>query len=90
MELKDDTPVAPNGISLIHVLVAVESMESSNVLLAMRYKRKKHDTPEYKALWDGCWELGQQAAKQVAMAKDRGQLLFCFPGTTVLQQGGAA
>lgn len=90
MELKDDTPVAPNGKSLIHVLVAVESMQSGEVLLSMRHKRKKQNTPEHKALWDGYWELSREATKQVGFAKNYGQLLFCFPGTTALRQGGAA
>jgi len=90
VELDDTIPKAPNGSSLIYVELAMEAAESSEILAKMRYKRKLQDTPESHAIWNGSWELRTKAHRCVAIATKRGQLLFCFPSTTVLQQGGAA
>lgn len=41
------------------------------------------------ALWDGSYALEKEAARFLREVMERGQLLFAFDGTTVLQ-GGAA
>jgi len=40
------------------------------------------------ALWDGQWALMQDAERCACEARERGQLLFCWAGTTV--RGGSA
>jgi len=86
----DDLPRDPSGHHLIHVQVAMESLRSSEVLRTMRNKRKNKDTPEAEALWSGYWQLRNRSHEMIDYALRLGQLLFCFPETTVLQQGGAA
>jgi hypothetical protein len=41
-------------------------------------------TPLLDALWDGFCSLKQDAVAKTTLAKNRGQLLFCHAGTTIL------
>lgn len=56
--------------------------------LAMRGKTKQAHAYE-DALAASKWALRDQITEFAKCARERGQLLFCFEGTTVLQ-GGAA
>jgi hypothetical protein len=78
---------------LIHLVVFLECAIASEVLHAAYLKLLKigkgKQTAYATALYEGYWALRQKAGEQANFLKNRGQLLFAFPGTTVLQ-GGAA
>lgn len=63
-------------------------------LLFAEYKKKcarqgHRDSPVIVALWEGYFSLLQNSEERAKQLRDRGQLLFAFAGTTVLQ-GGAS
>ena len=78
---------------LIHLVVFLESAIASEVLHAAYLKllmnRKGESTAYGNALYEGYWALCSQAREQATFLKNRGQLLFAFPGSAVFQ-GGAA
>jgi len=82
-----DTPVG-----YINLVVFLESALCAEQLRA-EYEKKatkgRHRTPVGIALFQGFWELNAKAKEYAQRLTERGQLLFAFPGTTVLQ-GGAA
>jgi hypothetical protein len=75
-----------SGNSLIYVHIALQAAQDAEVLLQLRHKRKDN-TPASQALWNGYWQLRQEVLRCVSIARDRGQILFAFSGTTVLQGG---
>jgi hypothetical protein len=55
--------------------------------LVMRIRRGisiSKTTPLLDALWEGAFSLKREAIQEFRQAKDRGQLLFCHAGTTIL------
>lgn len=79
----------PSGRSLIHVEVALSTQRNAATLLKMWAKRKTAGNAVDQALWDGYWYTNTKANQEFRDATELGQLLFCFPDTTVMQ-GGAA
>ena len=84
--------IGSTPVGLIHLVVFLEAAINSELLRAAYIKSIKGSrdkTPYAKALFDGYWTLRNKAREQAFDLTRRGQLLFAFPGTTVLQ-GGAA
>ena len=71
---------------LIFVTTYIEAAKHAAQLRKMYEKRKSRYTPEWDALFTGWWEVHCKANKSLEHALGRGQLLFCFEGTTVLHQ----
>lgn len=67
----------------------LESAISSEVLKVQWHKTCLKENALSEVLFNGWWSLKTQADDLAAMARERGQLLFAFAGTTVLE-GGAA
>ena len=74
--------------TILFVAAYLQASKNAAILHKM-HLRKKHADAEWDALWDGMFALQAMASKSVEHARDVGELLFCFDGTTVLQ-GGAA
>jgi hypothetical protein len=72
----------------IYVRLALEFQRDAAVLFKL-YKRRADGGRDRRSLWNGHYLLDSEASRCVRAAIERGQLLFCFEGTTVLQ-GGAA
>lgn len=75
--------------SLIFVQIYLERTRSAQILRRLRNKRKNQFSAEADALLDAAIVIEHDANRCLKEALHRGQLLFCSPGTTVLQ-GGAA
>lgn len=75
--------------SLVFVQVYLERTRTAKVLRRLRDKRKNLWSTEADALLDAAIHLESDADRCAREAMHRGQLLYCHPGTTVLQ-GGAA
>lgn len=67
----------------------LESAICSEVLKAQWQKTNLKHGALSEALFNGWWTLRAKADEFAVTAKERGQLLFAFAGTTVLE-GGAA
>lgn len=81
---------------LIFVLCLLEAQQNAQTLLIERAKQQKptkshpqgrYESPLLDALWAGYNALRQEAARCAEEARLRGQLLYCFEGTTVLEGG---
>lgn len=79
----------PERSDLIFVQVYLERTRTAQTLRRLRDKRKNPWSPDGEALIDAAIALEIEATRCANEAMNRGQLLFCHPGTTVLQ-GGAA
>lgn len=73
---------------LAFVISYFDSLKNADILRKL-HERRKACSAEWDALWDGMYALQGRAHLMAEYARDSGQLLFCFEGTTVLQ-GGAA
>lgn len=71
--------------SMIFVRVFLERTRTAQTLRRMRDKRKNPWSPEADALLDAAIALESDAERCAREAMLRGQLLYCHPGTTVLQ-----
>lgn len=85
------TPTDPKGNSLIFLRCALESRDHAERLFKM-FMRRKGISKDIDAMQAGVHALKDSVRADVRELRDRGQLLFFFTGTTVLQQaaGGAA
>lgn len=74
---------------LIFVKSFLESTGHAELLYAEFAKPKKRTTAKsqalHDALWNGYYKLKTDAEDCANKLTERGQLLFAFPGTTVLQ-----
>lgn len=87
-------PTTENPGPLIWVLCHNEAKRDEELLKAevLRLHRLKANTARtalINALYSGIAFLKQDASSNARHARDRGLLLFCWPGTKVLE-GGAA
>ncbi len=80
----------------LYVRLFLESQEHSQVLLDTYMRSIKASTRKMrkpsrleKALFDGYWELSKRSKELAELAKNKGQLLYCWQGTKVLE-GSAA
>ena len=83
-----DYPQDPKGASLIFVQCALEEADHLDRLHKI-YRRYKTESSASDALWSGCCALRNVRDDSVRHVLRRGQILFCFPGTTALQQPAA-
>lgn len=79
----------PPWHSLIFVQIFLKRTRTAQTLRRLRVKRKNPWSPDAEALLDAAIALESDAERCAREAMQRGQLLYCHPGTTVLQ-GGAA
>lgn len=79
---------------LIFVLCLLEAQQNAQTLLIERAKQQKptkshpqgrYESPLLDALWAGYNALRLEADRCAKEARQRGQLLYCFEGTTVLE-----
>ncbi len=70
------------------VISYMKAIANAAILRALNERRKNCDAT-WEALWDGEHALLAKAKDMAEHARNCGQLLFCFPETTLLQ-GGAA
>lgn len=75
----------PKGKDLIFVRCGLEEQRHAEVLYKA-YCRYTRDYEKSRAIWSGYCALKRTYEESARHAKTRGQLLFFFPGTTVLRQ----
>lgn len=79
----------PKGKDLIFVRCGLAE-QSDAALLLTAYRRYKYSSKTGRAVWSGYCALNRVYERSVREARLRGQLLFFFPGTTVLHKAVAA
>ena len=80
-------PTRSERDSLIFVQVFLDRIQTAETLRRLRNQRKNQFSAEANALLDAAIVIERDANRCVNEALQRGQLLFCAPGTTVLQGG---
>lgn len=79
----------PKGETLIFLRCALE--EHTHIEQLRKFLASgKYGGKSFDAIHAGLYALKEVYTTDVRQVRDRGQLLFCFPGTTVLQQPGGA
>lgn len=71
-------------VACIYVREFINLSNSAERLHRM-FQRKSIKGADKDAVWDGYWEAALKAGACLHLAKERGELLFCFEGTTATQ-----
>lgn len=84
---QQDTPAAGSDskpVACVYVREFINLSKSEERLHRM-FNRKSIKGADKYAVFDGYWEVYQKKAEYARLAKERGQLLMCFEGTTATQ-----
>jgi len=71
-------------VACIYVQEFINLSKSAERLHRM-FQRQSIKGDDKRAVWNGYWEVDQKAKEYAGLAKERGQLLMCFEGTTATQ-----
>jgi hypothetical protein len=71
-------------VACIYVQEFINLSKSAERLHRM-FQRKSIKGADQNAVFDGYWEVSRKASEHAGLAKEHGQLLMCFEGTTATQ-----